>query len=46
MHKAKIPPDDPAPARIAAVLATHNGHINFTSQLTLTTNADANTSWH
>ena len=27
MHTARIPPVDPAPATIAAVLAMHTGHI-------------------
>ena len=33
MHTARIPPVDPAPATIAAVLAMHTGHIYPSSEL-------------
>lgn len=33
MHTARIPPVDPAPATIAAVLAMHAGHICPSSEL-------------
>ena len=33
MHTARIPPADPAPAAIAAALATHTGHIFPSSKL-------------
>src|SRR5260370_39041328 len=32
MHTARIPPVDPAPATITAVLAMHPGHSSFPSQ--------------
>ena len=33
MHSAKIPPVDPAPATITAVLAMHAGHIRPSFEL-------------
>ena len=33
MHTARIPPADPAPATITAVLATHAGHMDPSSEL-------------
>src|SRR5262249_39772414 len=33
MHTARIPPMDPAPATITAVLAMHAGHICLSSEL-------------
>ena len=33
MHTARIPPVDPAPASITAVLAMHAGHICLSSEL-------------
>jgi hypothetical protein len=33
MHTARIPPVDPAPATITAVVAMHAGHISPSSEL-------------
>jgi hypothetical protein len=41
MHKARIPPVDPAPATITAVLAMHAGHIFPSSERTPCANISA-----